>query len=268
MEIRRDKAFTLLEMLVVLTIIAILAGLTLPAFKGLRKANILDSALRQMLDDVSLARQYAISGRTTVHMVFVPPEVAVMSYRDAQGVPLAPTAPVRKLINRIANGAFRSYAIYAERTAGDQPGRPQDQYLTPWRLLPQGVILKTNEFMGAAAFNAVYATAAPAEDRPLQYAFLPFPASGVYPTVSGNPALIPHIAFDPQGRLMYTGGNDAFKNEVIDLIEGSVLTKRDDNDQLLFYDVRQLGTPNTNAFNRISIDAFTGRSRIWQPTIQ
>src|SRR4249920_3013386 len=71
----RRGAFTLLELLVVLAIIGILTAVALPSMKGLQKSNVMTAASQQLVDDIGLARQYAIKERTTVHLLFVPPDV-------------------------------------------------------------------------------------------------------------------------------------------------------------------------------------------------
>ncbi|MGB0583085.1 MAG: pilus assembly FimT family protein, partial [Limisphaerales bacterium] len=66
------SAFTLIEMLVVLAIVGVLAGMTLPVLKGLGKGNIKAAAVRQLQDDLMYARLKAMSGRTEVYVAFMP----------------------------------------------------------------------------------------------------------------------------------------------------------------------------------------------------
>ena len=68
----RQSAFTLIELLMVIAIIGILGAITLPSLKNFRAHDALAASTRQLLDDVARARQYAISQRTTVYMVFCP----------------------------------------------------------------------------------------------------------------------------------------------------------------------------------------------------
>src|SRR4051812_30043159 len=106
LEQRRWRAFTLLEMLVVLIIISMLAALALPAIRGALESRAIDSASQQLLEDVSLARQKAISSRSVVALVFISDDVFLNSE-----VPLA-NADAEELaaIRRLKAGAFTHYA--------------------------------------------------------------------------------------------------------------------------------------------------------------
>src|ERR1041385_8055373 len=67
------RAFTLLELLVVIGIIALLATLGVGALRGFSAVNVVQAGNRQLLDDINRARNSAQNQRTTVYMVFVPP---------------------------------------------------------------------------------------------------------------------------------------------------------------------------------------------------
>src|SRR5881392_2562243 len=82
---RRLAAFTIIELLVVMGIIALLTTIGLPALKGFGKGTGMAGAQRQMLQDLGLARLSAINGRTTVYMVFVPTNILDRLQNPATG---------------------------------------------------------------------------------------------------------------------------------------------------------------------------------------
>src|ERR1041385_3265001 len=86
------RAFTLLEMLTVIVIIGIIAALALPALRGPSEGVAINAAVNQMIGDLALARQKAIANRATVAVVFVPPNIDMLTSSD----PLA-NAQLRRL---------------------------------------------------------------------------------------------------------------------------------------------------------------------------
>jgi len=123
--------FTLLELLIVLAIMALLAVIGLPAMRGIQKSNVMASASQQLVSDLALARQTAIRERTTVHVLFVPPNIASMN-------PNANDFRANKTWTNLLTHPYTTYALFAERTVGDQPGQPHRRYIGPWRTLPEG----------------------------------------------------------------------------------------------------------------------------------
>jgi prepilin-type N-terminal cleavage/methylation domain-containing protein len=237
--------FTLWEMLIVLGVIAFLASMSMPAINGLRKTNAMTDATRQVLEDLAHARSRAIKDRTTVHVVFVPPNVGSF------GLPAGP------LVNRLSglSSQFSAYALFAERLAGDQPGRPFYRYLGDWKTLPKGVVF------GAVCYSNLPSAALwsiPPVDRPLEYHPFPFPTS-----TSGTNNL-PHLAFNAQGNLIYAtrpGTSGDFVPQYLRIGTGS--TEWQNN-----VAVATEEPPGNSANNLVRIDGFTGRARLERPEIQ
>src|SRR3954447_3489370 len=71
----KDRAFTLIELIVVLAIIGLILALSLPHFRGMNEGRSMEGAVRQLLDDLAYARQTAIATRSTVALVFISPDI-------------------------------------------------------------------------------------------------------------------------------------------------------------------------------------------------
>jgi type II secretory pathway pseudopilin PulG len=250
--VRRNQmetlAFSLIELLVVIGIIAAVSVISVPVIRGLGQSNVMTSGTQQLMDDLMLARHKAMVGRTKVHMVFVTKDINLptlpggLSNRDED------------VWNRLKGGAYTTYALYAERTLGDQPGHRNDRYITDWRTLPEGV------------FIAEYEYAAPGGNEPLR-AFnqrvFPFPSER-----STVQQILPHITFDQNGGLYQTNGAGTrfYQPEYIWMAKGSVLVSR--NGTAVDIDVREVPLGNsTNNYNRIRIDPVSGRARLERPEI-
>jgi prepilin-type N-terminal cleavage/methylation domain-containing protein len=243
------RAFTLIELLVVLSIIGLLAAMTLPKLKSVRQGNALVAAGRQLVDDLALARAKAIGERTVVHMIFVPTNV----------LEITPSGDARndRTLRRLQAGAYTTYALFAERSVGDQPGHRSFRYLTQWKTLPEGIFVAPWKFIeDPARLNAA------ATNRP--FAFDDFP----FPTSAGDKPLephVPHIAFDEQGAPIVRdpSGNRVIEDEYIPLARGSIMYSRVPNGNVTEFDVRE-SPPNNSIenFHRVRVDGLTGRSKV------
>src|SRR5262249_51072987 len=204
-----------------------------------------------------------ISQHTTVFMVFVPP--AFWKDQAYQSLPKTEQLKGAKLLEKQLTG----YTLVSLRSVGDQPGANTPRYLSPWKTLPEGVLILSNKFdIDQTKFFNIY-TNDLQDKATLAYSVRSFNTTNAipFPTVDSPRYLprrpypfLPYIAFDYQGRLI------SQRNEFIPLVKGSVLFRRDagNGDALEFYpSVRETPVGNsTNAFNMISIDWLTGRARV------
>lgn len=244
----RSNAFTLIELLVVMVIIGILASITLPAMKGISKANLTAAATRQILDDLSFARLRALNERTTVYMVFVPP--TIFSRLD----PEPANSPDRRILTNLIGNQFTGYALLSARTVGDQPGRSTPRYLTDWKSLPDGMVF------------APYKYRLGMHNHPNEY--LRTFATNLFPFPDSGSALftLPYIGFNSQGQLL------SQRDELLPLARGSVFYPRDalGNYARGAADVQLTPPPNegaspqtqTNTYQFVRINWLTGRAQM------
>ena len=249
--------FTILELLIVIAIIGFLAAVALPSLKGITKSNVMVNATRQLVDDLAYARQLALKERTTVHVIFVPPDVANFLPQQAN---TSGGERDRRVWTNLLVSAYSGYAIFADRTVGDQPGQAHHRYLTKWKSLPDGVFIDPYEFVeftGAAWTSALNS----GTNAPFKFGLLPFP------TGDGVAQIVPHITFDSSGSLDVRDGANARvigRDEVIRLVRGSIFYQRDPSGALVDIDVRVSST-ETSVTNHIRIAGLTGRARVDRP---
>ena len=252
---------TLMELIVVISIIGILAAIALPSVTGMRQSNLMGSANRQLLDDLALARQQAIKNRTEVRVVFAPPITTMVPFQPQSVPQFAPDD-----LDPLILGQYVSYRLFATRTVGDQPGRHYARYLTPWKDLPDGVFIAADKFQDNPQVTQ-YRVDLPNNRvemiRTFPYAAFPYPTNG-----SPIIATLPYITFDYQGRL---SSRDAFNGRgIIPLARGGILHARaNDKNTWAGADAQERPPGNSvNNYNFIVIDAITGRARVERPEIQ
>ena len=247
---QRSGAFTLLELMLVVAIIAVLAGMALPHLRGISKSNSMQAATRQLLDDVALARQRALAHRTDVYMVFL--SGTVLDDSDNRAAYGALSAQAANELGSLLHGELRGYALIELRSVGDQPGQSHPRYLTQWRKLPEGVYIPQYKF-GTEPISVVDGNVPNRIIAPLTNKILfPFPYLD-----SGANFMLPFIKFNSQGQCVSPETGNPGDVEYIPLTHGSVF--------YMTNTISVIETPPGNSitnYNLIHIDRMTGRAKL------
>jgi len=252
--LRTSLAYTLLELLTVITIMGIIAALAVPTLRGL-KPNAKVAATRELVDAVGRARQLALSQRTTVYMVFVPTNF----FSGLTGTNWGRVQP-------LADKQLIGYAYVCLRSVGDQPGLHNPRYLSSWKTLPQGAFIPPAKFFGPS-FTITNTTLS---IIPFSWTTatnnIPFPSEDNRVTV---PVTLPYIAFDGTGQLV---SGVPGQPELIPLTEGSVSFARDLNTKVAQAQpaqARELPLGNTvDNYSVVWIDRLTGRAHVERRKVQ
>jgi len=258
-------AFTLIELLVVIAIIGILAAIVGPSLGHFRKGDAMLAGTRQMLDGVARARQLAISQRTMVYMVFVPPGF----WMDNSGKLNTAwfdslTPPQRTAVTNLLDKQLTGFNFVTLRSIGDQPGQNTARYLSAWQTLPDKCFIALEKFApppnyqvggtNVTGFSYINTIPFPTEDSP----------------VSGNLNL-PCIAFNYLGQTVTNG------DTYIPLAHGSVSALVNGVTKVPVMVSGAEGYPtvleqppgnSVEAYNLVHIDWLTGRAQLERPQMQ
>ena len=251
-------------MLVVISILGILAALTVPALKNLGKSNAAISASRQMLEGLA-ARGNWPSSTARRSIWFLCRQIFGTTPSGCGNS--RPRNKPRQCNCNLCDKQLSGYTFVAYGAVGDQPGQHAWHYLEPWHALPDGSFIASWKFTPPGPSPAMVRWR-------FQYLWIWHECRSVSNGGrAAGMAVLPCIAFNYLGQLTADGQNPASRDEYIPLARGSVLPAMDPSTkafQLNSPSVSEMppGNSTSSAFNLVDIDPLTGRATLRFQTVQ
>jgi prepilin-type N-terminal cleavage/methylation domain-containing protein len=198
------RAFTLLEILVVMSIIAVLAVLVAPALTSMGKAQARKGALSSLLQAIEQARSLSMKDGVSTYLVF-PEQITSSDPTVTQRYP------------------YRSFAVFEDDAAN--PGTIKQ--ITAWQTFQTGVSLRTGS-LNYLAKTMTFPFTPSGQNATGSFPFLKFNPTGEVDVSSTPSATTGTIQFGIFEGYVDTGGveHDTNSTHATDSIELSRLTGR------------------------------------------
>ncbi len=102
-----ERGFSVFELVVVLAIMALVIGLTMPSLRGYQTTSAMQAAARQFVSDLRAAQETAIDRSTQVDVVLTPASGAVTGYTVQQGATVLWKATLPAVVHANSNWPAR-----------------------------------------------------------------------------------------------------------------------------------------------------------------